>query len=107
MRRAKLKSRPRSAKGKPAINDLLEVMARLRSPSGCPWDREQDHKSLRWHAVEEEYELLDSIEPGDDPELVEELGDLLLQVELHCQLDSDAGAADFEQVARHITDKRI
>ena len=60
-----------------AIEDLLKVMTRLRSPNGCPWDREQDHRSLRWHAVEEVYELMDAIEAGDDGELEEELGDLL------------------------------
>ncbi len=82
-------------------------MARLRSPKGCPWDREQDHRTLRWHAVEEVYELLDAIEAGDDHELEEELGDLLLQVVFHCQLARERGAFDFEKVARHITDKLI
>ena len=91
----------------PAINELLAVMARLREPGGCPWDREQDHMSLRWHAVEEVYELLDAIEAGDDHELEEELGDLLLQVVFHCQLARERGAFDFEKVARHITDKLI
>ena len=90
-----------------AINDLLTVMARLRSPRGCPWDRQQDHMSLRWHAVEEVYELLDAIEARDDHELEEELGDLLLQVVFHCQLARERGAFDFEKVARHITDKLI
>lgn len=90
-----------------AINDLLKVMARLRSPKGCPWDREQDHKTLRWHAVEEVYELIDAIEAGDDHEMAEELGDLLLQVVFHCQLARERGAFDFEKVARHITDKLI
>jgi MazG family protein len=90
-----------------SINDLLKVMARLRSPTGCPWDREQDHRSLRWHAVEEVYELIDAIEAGDDHELAEELGDLLLQVVFHCQLANERGAFDFEKVARHITDKLI
>jgi len=94
-------------KKKPAIEDLLKVMARLRSPKGCPWDREQDHLSLRWHAVEEVYELLDAIESRDDHELEEELGDLLLQVVFHCQLAHERGAFDFEKVARHITDKLI
>jgi uncharacterized protein YabN with tetrapyrrole methylase and pyrophosphatase domain len=94
-------------KPKSAINDLLEVMARLRSPTGCPWDREQDHRTLRWHAVEEVYELLDAIEAGDDHELEEELGDLLLQVVFHCQMAKERGAFDFESVARHITDKLI
>ena len=91
----------------PAINDLLAVMARLRSPTGCPWDREQDHQTLRFHAVEEVYELLDAIEAGDDHEMAEELGDLLLQVVFHCQLAGERGAFDFEQVARTITEKLI
>jgi uncharacterized protein YabN with tetrapyrrole methylase and pyrophosphatase domain len=90
-----------------AISDLLRVMARLRSPKGCPWDREQDHRSLRWHAVEEVYELLDAIEADDDHELVEELGDLLLQVVFHCQLGKERGAFDFDKVARHIVDKLV
>jgi MazG family protein len=94
-------------KKKPAIEDLLEVMARLRSPACCPWDREQNHLSLRWHAVEEVYELIDAIEAGDDHEMEEELGDLLLQVVFHCQLAVERGAFDFEKVARHITDKLI
>jgi len=90
-----------------AINDLLKVMARLRSPTGCPWDREQDHMTLRFHAVEEVYELMDAIEAGDDQEMAEELGDLLLQVVFHCQLAKERGAFDFDRVARHITDKLI
>jgi uncharacterized protein YabN with tetrapyrrole methylase and pyrophosphatase domain len=90
-----------------AIDDLLKVMATLRSPKGCPWDREQDHQSLRWHAVEEVYELLDAIEARDDHELEEELGDLLLQVVFHCQLARERGAFDFDKVARRITDKLI
>ena len=94
-------------KPKPALNDLLAVMAKLRSPEGCPWDREQDHMSLRTHAVEEVYELMDAIEAGDDHEMAEELGDLLLQVVFHCQLARERGAFDFEQVARRITDKLI
>jgi nucleoside triphosphate diphosphatase len=94
-------------KTNPAINELLNVMARLRSPKGCPWDREQNHTSLRWHAVEEVYELIDAIEAGDEHEMVEELGDLLLQVVFHCQLARERGAFTFEKVARHITDKLI
>ena len=90
-----------------SINDLLKVMARLRSPTGCPWDREQDHMSLRFHAVEEVYELMDAIEAGDDPEMVEELGDLLLQVVFHCQLARERRAFDLDDVARHITEKLI
>jgi uncharacterized protein YabN with tetrapyrrole methylase and pyrophosphatase domain len=92
---------------RPAIDDLLAVMARLRAPDGCPWDREQDHRTLRQHAVEEVYELIDAIESGDDHELAEELGDLLLQVVFHCQLGRERGAFDFERVARHIADKLV
>jgi len=94
-------------KRNPAIDDLVKVMARLRSPGGCPWDREQNHRTLRWHAVEEVYELMDAIEAGDDHELEEELGDLLLQIVFHCQLARERGAFDFDKVARHITDKLI
>ncbi len=82
-------------------------MARLRSPTGCPWDREQDHRSLRFHAVEEVYELIDAIEAGDDHEMAEELGDLLLQVVFHCQLARERGAFDFERVARRLVEKLI
>ena len=82
-------------------------MARLRSPKGCPWDREQDHMTLRCHAVEEVYELIDAIEAGDDHEMAEELGDLLLQVVFHCQLAKERGAFDFEKVARRLADKLI
>jgi len=92
---------------KPAIFELLEVMAKLRSPEGCPWDREQDHRTLRFHAVEEVYELIDAIEAGDDHEMVEELGDLLLQVVFHCQLANERRSFDFDRVARHIVEKLI
>jgi len=94
-------------KKQPAINDLLKVMAKLRSSKGCPWDREQSHLTLRRHAIEEVYELIDSIEAGDDHEMAEELGDLLLQVVFHCQLARERGAFDFEKVTRHLVDKLI
>jgi MazG family protein len=94
-------------KRRPSIDDLLRVMARLRSSTGCPWDREQDHRSLRWHAVEEVYELMDAIEAGDDHEMTEELGDVLLQVVFHCQLARERGAFNFDKVCRHIVDKLI
>jgi MazG family protein len=94
-------------KKQPAINDLLKVMAKLRSPTGCPWDREQSHMTLRRHAIEEVYELIDAIEARDDIEMAEELGDLLLQVVFHCQLARERGAFDFEKVTRHLVDKLI
>jgi len=94
-------------KTKPAIADLLEVMARLRGRGGCPWDREQTHLTLRRHAIEEVYELIDAIEARDDPEMAEELGDLLLQVVFHCQLGRERGAFDFEKVCRLLVEKLV
>ena len=69
-----------------AINRLLMVMEKLRSENGCPWDKEQDHKTLRKYLIEESYEVIDAIDRCDDDDLKEELGDLLLQVVFHAQL---------------------
>lgn len=99
--------RPPPSHSLPPIVQLLEVMAALRAPDGCPWDREQDHQSLRWHAVEEVYELLDAIESCDDPEMTEELGDLLLQVVFHAQLGHERGAFDFDGICRTLVEKLI
>jgi MazG family protein len=82
-------------------------MAALRAPDGCPWDREQDHRSLRSHAVEEVYELIDAIEAGDDVEMAEELGDLLLQVVFHAQLARERGVFDFDAVCQRLVDKLV
>ena len=81
-------------------------MARLRSPQGCPWDREQTHQSLRFHAVEEVYELMDAIEAATTATL-EELGDLLLQVVFHRQSAQKRGAFTLDIVAEHIVEKLI
>jgi tetrapyrrole methylase family protein/MazG family protein len=89
------------------IDELIDVMAKLRSPEGCPWDREQDHMTLRFHAVEEVYELMDAIEAHDDHEMLEELGDLLLQVVFHCQLARERKAFDFNQVCTRIVEKLV
>jgi len=86
---------------------LLEIMARLRAPDGCPWDHEQTHRSLCRHAVEEVYELVDAIEAGDDESMADELGDLLLQVVFHCQMASERGSFDFEAVCRLLVEKLI
>ena len=91
----------------PPIRQLLELMAALRGPDGCPWDREQDHQTLRWHAVEEVYELLDAIENDDDLEMAEELGDLLLQVVFHAQLARERGAFDFDILTQRLVDKLV
>ncbi|MDG1855421.1 MAG: MazG family protein [Verrucomicrobiota bacterium] len=80
-------------------------MSRLRAPDGCPWDKEQDHESLKFHAVEEVYELIDAIEAGDDHEMQEELGDLLLQVIFHCQLAKERKVFDFNAVCQTLAKK--
>lgn len=89
------------------IDRLTEIAARLRAPDGCPWDREQDHMTLREHAIEEVYELIDAIEANDEPEMIEELGDMLFQVVFHCQLGQERGAFDFDQIAHRISDKLV
>jgi XTP/dITP diphosphohydrolase len=87
---------------------LVEVMRRLRDPEhGCPWDLEQDHRTLRRYLVEEAYELLHAIEEGDDDDLAEELGDVLLQVLFHAQVARDRDAFSIDDVARGIADKLV
>ena len=94
--------------GRHPVFDLIEVMGRLRSPKGgCPWDLEQDHQSIRFYSVEEAYELIDAIEARDDHEMVEELGDLLLQVIFHAQMANERRAFDFAEVCRREVDKLI
>ena len=87
------------------VQSVLEIMSRLRAPDGCPWDKEQDHESLKFHAVEEVYELIDAIEAGDDHEMQEELGDLLLQVVFHCQLAKERKVFDFNAVCQTLAEK--
>lgn len=84
---------------------LLAIMARLRGPGGCPWDREQDHRSIRKYVIEEAYEVAEAIDRDDAPELCSELGDLLLQVVFHAQLAAEAGRFDAADVCRAICDK--
>jgi XTP/dITP diphosphohydrolase len=99
--------KPNTGKDAPVL-ELLRIMARLRSPKGgCPWDLQQNHRSLRFHAIEEVYELLDAIEAGDDREMAEELGDILLQVVFHSQLAKERGAFDFDDVCRVLAEKLI
>jgi nucleoside triphosphate diphosphatase len=87
------------------IAQLLAIMARLRSPDGCPWDRQQTFASIAPYTVEEAYEVADAIERGDLPGLKDELGDLLFQVVFHAQMAHEAGQFDFESVAGAICDK--
>lgn len=84
---------------------LIEVMARLRAPDGCPWDREQTHDSLKKYAIEEAYELAEAVDEKSDIKMREELGDLLLQVVFHAQVAAERGAFTFEDVAAHIVEK--
>jgi uncharacterized protein YabN with tetrapyrrole methylase and pyrophosphatase domain len=86
---------------------LAEVAQRLRSPDGCPWDREQTHASLRPLLLEEVYEAMDAIDSGDPAALREELGDLLFHVVIHAQLASEAGAFDLAAVARAAGEKLV
>ena len=89
------------------FEELVAIMARLRSPEGCPWDREQDHRSLRPHLLEECYEVLEAIDAGDTAALQGELGDVLLQVVLHGQLAAEAGEFDIADVIQGLRDKLV
>lgn len=89
------------------IARLREIVARLRAPDGCPWDREQTHSSLRPLLVEECYEVIDAIERSDDNNLCEELGDLLLHIVMHSQMGSERGAFSLEEVAATVCEKMI
>ncbi|MFV8829737.1 nucleoside triphosphate pyrophosphohydrolase [Alkalihalobacterium sp. APHAB7] len=86
---------------------LREVIATLRGPEGCPWDQEQTHESLKPFLLEEAYEVLEAIDEEDDDHLVEELGDVLLQVMLHAQIGEDDGWFTIDDVIRSITEKMI
>jgi MazG family protein len=91
-----------------AFREFVAVVKALRTPgTGCPWDLEQDHRTLRPYLIEEAYEVLDAIDRGDDPALRDELGDLLLQVVLHAQLADDRGAFAITDVLRRITEKMV
>jgi len=86
---------------------LLEVMASLRGPKGCPWDREQTHRSLTACLLEETYEVLDAIEAGDPKNLREELGDLLLQIVFHSQIAKEGKDFDIKDVVEDLTQKLV
>jgi tetrapyrrole methylase family protein / MazG family protein len=90
-----------------AIGDLIELMARLRAEDGCPWDRQQTHRSLRQYLIEEAYEVVAAIDSADDQSLCEELGDLLLQVVFHSQIAREENRFDFTRVVDSITTKLI
>jgi tetrapyrrole methylase family protein / MazG family protein len=91
----------------PGIAAIFEVVARLRAPGGCPWDREQTHESLRPYLLEETYELLEAIDSGDDAKMMEELGDLLLQVAMHAEIAAEQGRFDATQVSEAVAAKMV
>ena len=86
---------------------LKEIVARLRAPDGCPWDREQTHASLRALLIEECHEVIDAIERADDANLCEELGDLLLHIVMHAQLANEREAFTLDDIAATICEKMI
>lgn len=89
------------------IYDLIKIMEHLRSEDGCPWDREQSHESIRSNVIEEAYEVADAIDSGSQEMLVEELGDLLLQVVFHARMDEEAGGFNFNDVCDGICKKLV
>ena len=91
----------------PAVEQLRAVVASLRAPGGCPWDKEQTHSSLRGGLLEEAYEVVAAIDAADDSNLCEELGDLLLQVVFHAQIAAEEGRFEFDAVARGISEKLV
>lgn len=86
---------------------MVRVMARLRAPGGCPWDREQTHATLRTYSIEEAYEVLEALDGADDVKFAEELGDLLLQVVFHAQMADEEGRFTIVEVIREIYEKMI
>jgi tetrapyrrole methylase family protein/MazG family protein len=89
------------------IDELQDVLEKLRSPEGCPWDREQTHSSLKEHLIEECAELLDSIDDNDDQGICEELGDVLMHIVFHAKIAEEEGTFTFDDVAREVTEKMV
>jgi MazG family protein len=89
------------------LENLKSIVARLRSPEGCPWDREQTHASMKSGLIEEAYEVIEAIDKKDDVHFKEELGDFLLQVVMHCQIASEEGRFNLDQVAAVVSEKLI
>jgi len=86
---------------------LVEIIARLRAPDGCPWDREQTHQTLRGNLLSECYEVMEALDDGDTDKLCEELGDLLLQIALHAQVARDNGEFEIGDVVKSIATKIV
>ena len=88
-----------------SFQQLIDIVKKLRGPQGCPWDKEQTHKSLTPYAIEEAYELEEAIEKGDIENMKEELGDLLFQTVLHSQIASETQQFDVDDVISHLNHK--
>ena len=91
----------------PAFDEFVATIEALRAPDGCPWDREQTHRSIAGNMVEEAYEAVDAIEADDGPHMLEELGDVLLQVVLQSQIAADAGEFTIDDVCRTVNEKIV
>src|SRR6202162_1255730 len=91
----------------PGIGAIFEVVARLRAPGGCPGDRVQTHETLRSYLLEETYELLEAIDTGDDAKIMEELGDLLLQVAMHAEIAAEQARFDAAKVSEAVAAKMV
>jgi tetrapyrrole methylase family protein/MazG family protein len=91
----------------PQFYNLVDIMKRLRAPDGCPWDREQTHKSLLPYLLEETYEVMEAVDEDDPDRLKEELGDLLLQIVFHAQIAEESDQFDIDDVAKSLSDKLI
>ena len=94
-------------KSRYGFDDLIEIVRILRAPGGCPWDREQTHQSIRANFIEETYEAVEAIDNSDPELLREELGDVLLQVALHSEMESEAGRFDMNDVVDEVCKKLI
>lgn len=90
-----------------SFTELKEIIARLRGPDGCPWDKKQTHASLKPFLVEESYEVLQALDEGITEKLRDELGDLLLQIMLHAQIATESGQFEIDDVVRSISQKLI
>ena len=90
-----------------SFGDLVEIIAALRAPGGCPWDIKQTHQSLKECLVDESGEVIDAIDNDDDENLCEELGDVLLQVVMHAQIAAERGSFTIDDVVQGVSEKMI
>jgi tetrapyrrole methylase family protein/MazG family protein len=98
---------PYSSLSTPGLDGLVGIVATLRGPNGCPWDKEQTHETLKPYLIEEAYEALEAIDSGSPQKLCEELGDVLLQVVMHAQFAAEAGRFDMKRVITQLSNKLV